>query len=184
MHSQSINIVPILLDNLLQDSELDTQDHGQLTTCIQIVGAVVRVIQLFETAKVDVGAGHTVDIGRLEHDAWGGRVGEFGGCADEEVEEVEGVELTMSLVSRPGGQWRNGERTRNRDEGRKTYSSQLTPKYLSIPSASSPNVLVLIPAEAMSYLCVSTVTPAVPAHQSFSSYFTYQVAPLQPLSNP
>ena len=88
MYSQSIYIIPILLNNLLQNPELDAQDHSQLAAGIQVVGSVVGVIQLFETAKVDIGAGHAVDFGGFEHDAWSGCVEEFGGCADEREEQV------------------------------------------------------------------------------------------------
>jgi len=88
MHSQSIDIVPILLDDLFQNAKLDAQDHSQFAPRIQVVGPVVGVIQLFETAEVDVGARHAVNFGGLEHDAGRGCVGEFGGVADEGEEEV------------------------------------------------------------------------------------------------
>jgi len=88
MHSQSIDVIPVLLDNLLQNAKLDTKNHSQLAAGIQVVRSVVWVIQLFETAEVDVGARHAVDFRGLEHDAWGGRVGEFGDVADEGKEEV------------------------------------------------------------------------------------------------
>jgi len=93
MHSQGIYVVPILLDNLLQNAKLDAKNHSEFAPGIQVVGPVVLVIQLFETAEVDVRACHAVDFGGLEDDAGGGRVGELGGVADEGEEEVEGVEL-------------------------------------------------------------------------------------------
>lgn len=99
LNGEDVDVIAIWLDNFLQQAKFCSQDHRQLRACIQVVWAIVFIIQLFDRAKVDVVTSHAVDFRRLENDTWSRRVRHLRGLAHDRIEEIESVELAEPVDS-------------------------------------------------------------------------------------
>lgn len=141
MDSKSINIVAMRFDDLPNES-FDTQDHGQLTSAVELRGIDTWVVDLFQARKMRIWWCHPMHFGWFHDDARSWCIRKLRCLAKEWVEKIDYVEVAEPINAKvPVNPAR-----------KKCWASRLCVSEHTYPSESSPYWFVLIPAEHMSWI--------------------------------